>query len=130
MKQKEFKKEEYQDDVLDLHRKILKGVQLGDIDFVDKLTGNERTEFLKYCSMVASSQWFEKVFSVLYWPHIVEAGSRSENYDIVTFNRATANGIGLTKEFFEKNHRLYNRETGQDKEEFDDRKSFEPLSSG
>ncbi len=130
MKPKEFKKEEYQDDVLDLHRKILKGVQLGDIDFVKNLTGNERTEFLKYCAMVASSQWFEKVFSALYWPHIVEAGSRSENYDIVTFNRATANGIGLAKSFFEDNYKLYNRETGQDNEDFDERKSFEPLSSG
>ena len=125
MKKPSLDKNAYQDDVLDLHRKILSGVQLTDIDFADKLTGQDKVEFLQYCSTMVQNPWFEKIFSALYWPHIVHAGLQAPSYDIVTFNRATANGIGLTREFFEKYNRKWQVEYGKENEDFDAQKPFE-----
>lgn len=118
-------KEDYQDEVLQLHRKTLNGVQLHDINFADQLTGDDKVKFLQYCSLVVGNPWFEKIFSALYWPNIVHAGTQAKNYDIVTFNRATGNGVALTREFFEKYNRKWEIEFGTAKEDFDAQKPFE-----
>lgn len=122
---KPLSKDEYQNEVLRLLREILSGVQLSDIDFPEHLQGDERLDFLKYCSMVTSSPWFEKIFSALYWPHIVSAGLKAPNYDIVTFNRGTGNGIAFAQEFFEKYNNTYIKEFEKDKEEVDEHSAFQ-----
>jgi len=129
MKKKELStKEEFQSDVLDLTRKILSGVQLKEIDWADSLKGQARIDFLKYCSIVASHPVFEQIFSMLFYPHIEEAAIRAENYDIVSFHRATANGVSLVREFFVKYSKTYTEEFEKDPEKFDPQKAFEPVA--
>jgi hypothetical protein len=127
-KKTKLTEEEYQSEVLDIHRKLLGGVQLINIDFPTKLTGEDRLKFLKFCSMVANDEWFEKIFSALHWPHIEYAATKAPDYNVVTFNRATANGISLVKEFFQKYSRVYTNEYMKNDDEFDRTKPFEPLN--
>lgn len=134
MKRKELStKEEYQSDVLDLTRKILSGVQLKELSWADNLKGQDRIEFLRFCSVVADNPIFEHVFSMLYFPHIEEAALRADNYDIVSFHRATANGVSLTREFFLKYARQYKEEFEKHPEKFaegEESKAFSGVSTG
>jgi len=118
---------DYKSDILDLQRKILDGVQLKDIDWADKLKGQERINFLKFCAQVVDNQYFEQIISMMYFPQIMAAANRAENYEIVSFHRATANGISLVKEFFQKYARQYEIELEGREEKFDKSKAFEPL---
>jgi hypothetical protein len=111
-------KEDYQRDVLDLSRKILEGVQLRDITWVESLEGQDRINFLVFCTNIVSNPFFEKVFAMLYFPQVEASALRAENYDIVSFHRATANGISLTREFFMKYDRQYKEEFEKDPEKF------------
>lgn len=128
MPRKDFNKQDYQDDSLDLFRKILNGVQLSDIKSFDELSGQDRVDFLRYASTVVSSPWFEKVFSSLYFPHIMHAATQAENYDVVTFNRATGNGVKLVQEFFSKYNRKYINEFESEVEKPDGNKSFNSVT--
>ena len=119
--------EEYQSEVLDIHRKLLGGVLLQDIKTFDHLTGQDRIEFLRFCAEMYNNPWFEEIFSALHFPHIEYAAKKAPNYDVVTFNRATANGISLAKEFFKKYERIYTNQLEGKEEEFDDSKPFESI---
>jgi|WetSurMetagenome_2_1015567.scaffolds.fasta_scaffold611624_2 hypothetical protein len=127
MKKKDFDKEEYESDVLDLLRKMLNGIQLKDIDFDKKLKGQERINFLKYCDEVFSSDYFEMIISNIYYPSLLYAAQKSENYDEVTFNRATANGTALVKEYFRSRSQQYQIEFVLPPDKPTEGKLFEPV---
>lgn len=122
-------KEEYQSTVLDLFRKILEGVQLEDVDFGDRLKGQDRINFLSYCSGVVNSPWFDLIFAALYTPQIMAAAKQAENYDIVVFHRATANGISLLKEFFQKYNTVYVTEFQSPAPGHDPHAAFSPVEN-
>lgn len=128
-KKEQPSKEDYQSDIVDLQRKILKGVQLRDIKFLDTLTGQDRLEFLTYCSLVAENPWFHQLFPTLFFDQLL-AASNSGNFDEVSFHRSTTNGIQLVKELFEKYSRQYTTEYGGGKpEDFDPSKPFSPVKN-
>lgn len=123
--EKKFDKEKHQSAILDLFRKAIEGVQLDGIK-TEQLEGEQRLEFLKYCSEVASSPYFEQVMKELFVPQIMAAANTAENYDIVTFHRATANGISLVREFFQKQNRRYHEEfEPEENKGFDKTKPFD-----
>lgn len=124
-----FDKEKHQSAVLDLFRKAVEGVQLEDVAALEKLEGQERLDFLKFCSEVVSSPFFDQIFRSLYWPHILAGTTKAENYDIVTFHRATANGVSLVKEYFQKQARRYAEEFEKDRGSgFQSDKPFESVT--
>lgn len=127
MKKKQFDKEEYQSDVLDLLRKILDGLQLKNIDFDKKLEGQERINFLKFCDQTFQNPFFEQIIANVVYPSLMMAAKVAENYDIVTFNRSTANGASLVREFFQIRSKQYQIEYLTPKEQIDPQKSFEPV---
>lgn len=120
-------KEDYQKDVGDLARKILNSVELAHIDIFDTLKGQDRINFLKHCSEVVSSEWFEKIYSNLYFPLIMKAATEAESFDEVTFNRASAAGIEMVRKFYQKYDRLYSLEFEKDKEGFDPNMPFDKV---
>ena len=120
-------KEKYQETVLDLFRSVLNSVQLKDIDFDKKLKGQDRIDFLKYCDYVYTSNYFEIIISNIYYPLILYAAKNAENYDVVTFNRATANGVQLIKDFFSTRSQQYQTEFLEKPEKPTEGKLFEPV---
>lgn len=125
-------KDQHQSDVLDLFRKIIGGVQLQDVTWADELEGQDRINFLRFCTNVYSDPFFSKVISCLYFPHIMYGVTKAENYEVVTFNRATANGISIVEEFFKKYHLKYKEEFEKNPEQFaeseDANKAFTPVT--
>lgn len=121
-------KEDYQSEVLDIQRKVLKGVVLKDINWPDKLKGQDRVDFLRFCSETVSNQFFDQIFSCLYFPQVMYAANMAENYDVVSFNRATANGISLAKEFFQKYARQFEIEFGNKPETESPHAAFESVT--
>lgn len=117
-------KEKYTADIGDLFRRILNGVPLQEIEAFDRLQGDDRRSFLEFAARVKRDPWFEKVFSALYWPHVVHAGEKARTMDEVSFNRATGNGISFVKEFFEKYERRFIEELEKKESGFDSSKPF------
>ena len=126
-KSKNYTTEEYQKYTLDLLRKILDGVELNEIDFADHYRGEERLKFLRYCATVVENPFFEVLFSSLYSPHLIYAATKAENYDVVSFNRATANGIEFVKSYFKKYAAQYKEEFEKEEEKFDETRPFESV---
>ena len=128
MKKEQPTKEDYDSDILDLQRKILKGVQIKNVKYLEILSGQDRIEFLRYCSEMVGSKWFPLIFPELFFAQLL-ASANAENYDEVCFHRATINGIKLVKDFFEKYERQYKEEFEKEESKHDPNKAFESVSS-
>lgn len=120
-------KDEHQKEVLNAFRHLLKGVTTEDIAFEERLTGDERRDFARFCHETYNNEFFEKIISNLYFPQIMFSIQQAENYEEVTFGRATCNGIQLVRDFFAKYARVYEVEYLKDKDEFDANRSFESV---
>lgn len=126
-KNKPHDKEAYQGDVLDLLRKIVGAPTLDDMKDYDRLQGQERIDFLKYCSGVYRDKHFEEICKSLIFECVLNAGLEARNFDEVLVNRATANGVKTIQDFFAKYNKLYIDEFEKEPEVFDERRAFEPL---
>lgn len=126
-----FEKTEFDSDVLDLLRKIVGTPKLTDTKHYEKLSGQERLDFLKYCRFVYGDKHFEEIFRHLVFECVLKAALEARNFDEVLVNRASANGVSMVKEFFKRYNNIYIEEF-EDKpkpEDFDERKAFEPLTT-
>lgn len=117
-------KENLQQKVLELIREILGGITLASIKHAESLEGQERLEFCKYAFFVCRSPHFKTLMESIYYGQVMFTALKASNYDEVSFGRATANGIKLMKEFFEKYANEYETNYLQPKERFDPNKAF------
>lgn len=115
-----------QQKVLELFREIIGGVKLSDITLPESLEGQDRLDFARFCHETYNNRFFKQVLETLYYPQIMHAGTQAPNYDEVTFNRATGNGIMLVGEMFQKWSNIYDEDYSSDpRPKFDANKSFE-----
>lgn len=119
-------KSKLQQRVLDLTRQLLDGVVLTDITQLESLQGEERLELARFCHTTYNNPNFKKITDLLYYAQIMAAALSAPNYDIVTFNRASANGVALMGEIFQKWSNVFDTDYSGDRESFDPAKSFEP----
>lgn len=116
--------------VRELFRQLLGGVKLSEIVLPESLTGQDRIDFSRYCHETYNNRFFKQILEALYYPQIMHAGTKASNYDEVSFNRATGNGIMLVGEFFQKWSNVYDEDytTDSERRKFDPTKSFEPVA--
>jgi len=123
-KKQSFDKEAFDGDVLDLFRKVVGTVKLSDIKEFDALRGQDRIEFLKFCSMVYSNVYFAQVMKQIIFDCTLNAALTTRTFDEVLVNRAEANGVKLVEDFFAKYNKKYIDEFETEKEVIDERAPF------
>jgi len=127
-KQKKIIPAEYQDDVLELFRKVVGGVRMSDVKHYDALRGQERIDFLKYCRGVYGDKFFKEIIQNLIFECVIKAAMQSRTMDEVLVNRATANGIKLVEDFFLKYNNIHIAEIETQTESFDSNAPFEAMT--
>lgn len=123
-KNKPFDKEAFDGDLLDLFRKVVGTIKLSDIKEFDSLRGEDRLEFLRFCSTVYSNKYFAPVMKQLIFDCTLNAALSTRNFDEVLVNRAEANGVKLVEDFFAKYNKKYIDEFETEKEVIDERAPF------
>lgn len=126
-KKEKVSKQDYQGDVLDMFRKLVGTVQMSDVKEFDALTGQDRINFLNYCNLVYGNPFFIMIIKHLIFEHVVKAAMESRDTDEMLVNRASANGVKITQDFFAKYHREFVKEFEKDPESFEKEKAFEPV---
>lgn len=116
----------YQSKVMDMFREILQGVQLSNIILPESLEGESRRDFAKFCHETYHNPFFGQIIKALYLPSIEFAAKQAPDYDVVSFNRATCNGISLVEELFLKWANIYDVEFSGKEDKFDPNLPFEP----
>jgi hypothetical protein len=119
-------KEAYQSKVMDMFREVLQGVQLANIILPESLEGENRRDFAKFCHETYHNPFFGQIIKALYLPSIEFAAKQAPDYDVVSFNRATCNGISLVEEFFLKWANVFDIEFSGKADKFDPNLPFEP----
>lgn len=128
MKKKAFNKEVFDGDVLELYRTAVGTIKLSDIKEFDSLRGNDRLEFLKFCSMVYSNVYFLQVMKQIIFDCTLNAALTTRTFDEVLVNRAEANGVKLVEDFFAKYNNKYIDEFETEKEVIDERSPFNSVT--
>lgn len=126
-KKQDVPRDDYQGDVLDLFRKIIGTVQLSDIKNFDELTGQDRINFLKFCTTTFSDPFFMEIIKHLLFEYVVKAANESRDMDQLLCNRAGADGVRIVQDFFAKYNKIYKDEFEKDPEVFNPHKAFEPV---
>lgn len=130
VKTQDLRKEYLQKRIRDLFREIIGGLTLSEVVLPEKLEGQERINFAKYCHETYHSQYFKQILEALYFPQIMHIGTKALDIEEMTFNRATANGIMLVAEMYQKWANIYDEEFSPDQknQKFDPNKQIATIN--
>lgn len=110
----------------DLLREILGGVKLEDVVFLDKLRGEERQNFLKYCYGVVNNPYFQQLGEYLSLIQLQKSVEVIEN-EKTNLIKATLNGISLWGEVLSKYAKEWEVVT-KPLEKFEPHQAFTPVT--
>ena len=120
MDEKPKSKEEIQNVVVQLFRQQLKGINLEDVKVFDALPEPDKKEFCRFCYALSQSPYLSQMAAALTQAQIEYSVQFAENYDLVTFGRATVNGVSLFEELIVKYAHLYETDYLGQQEDFDE----------
>ena len=123
---KKGSQEESDEIVSEYFRKILGLVDISDIKILDKLEGEERRDFCRFCHFTYHSPHFELIFKNFIYAQVMLVSEREIDYRTYINGKMVVNGIAAMRELFKKYANIYDTEFAAGKKEFDPYKSFEP----
>ena len=115
------------DEIVTKHfQKILGLIDISDVILLDKLEGEERRDFCRFCHYIFYNQYFDLIVKNFLYAQVMFISEQETDYRTYINGKMVVNGISAMRDLFHKFANIYDTEYKEDKPKFDPSKSFEP----
>lgn len=116
-----------QENIITLYRECLKLVDIPEINFTEKLTGDELRDFKKFCYEVYHNKYFKQVIELIVFIQCKLTADKSTTAEEYYNGKLSVNTAVGFQSFFELYANKYKVEHLAPEQKFDPQKSFEQV---